>query len=84
MSFEIACPRCRRVCFSESEVINHRCHDATADLNAEIALANERRRGGRSIPLDSSCMVCGEYRPCVRVVEIGWICLQCQQPAEVA
>jgi hypothetical protein len=79
MSFEMVCPRCGRVCFSEDEVVNHKCHDAKADLSAELALAAERRRGAVSIPIDATCMVCGEQRPCVRVVEIGWICLACQR-----
>lgn len=31
----------------------------------------------RSIPLDAHCMNCGEWRQCVRCVDIGWVCLVC-------
>jgi hypothetical protein len=75
---ERTCPRCRRVCFSEAEFANHSCRDLKAELEAEIAYAAEHRRSGTSIPLDSTCMVCGNYKPCVRVIDIGWICLDCQ------
>jgi hypothetical protein len=40
MHFEAICPRCRRVCFSEAEVVSHQCFDMADKIDAEIALAN--------------------------------------------
>ena len=84
MSVEIACPRCRRVCFSTEEVIKHRCFDFEAALDAELALAAEHQRGTSTVGVDATCMFCGRHRVCLRVVEIGYLCLECHRPAGAA
>ena len=54
------------------------------------ALAQEQERELVSIPFDSTCTLCHQFKPCVRCVNIGWVCLDCQptlfdldEPADV-
>jgi hypothetical protein len=44
-------------------------------------IAEVQRRGSDTpgIAIDASCMTCGERRKCVRVADIGWLCLDCRQ-----
>jgi len=30
-----------------------------------------------SVPIHANCMQCGVYRLCCRIVDIGWVCLEC-------
>jgi hypothetical protein len=80
---ELICPLCRKVVYKPQTLADHHCSGNLAD---EIALAEERQRFKRSgsIPLPSTCMVCGQWKPCVRVIDIGWICLDCQRPTQEA
>lgn len=31
------------------------------------------------VAINSNCMVCGEFKPCIRRGDIGWVCLSCAQ-----
>jgi hypothetical protein len=76
----MTCPLCRKLTSRRKRWSITNCTGSIANqIDAEIALANEHRRGGRSIPLDSTCMVCNRWKPCVRCVDIGWVCLDCQR-----
>jgi hypothetical protein len=34
--------------------------------------------------IETACMACGEWKPCTHMVEIGWVCLDCQAIAQLA
>lgn len=78
---EFICPRCRRICFSEEELREHMyCIDVAAQLDAEIALAQEwaaaKLAGG--VWTLAQCMVCERRERCVRIDGIGWVCWGCR------
>ena len=74
----MTCPSCRKYIYPPQTLEDHNCSGSIHEqIDAEIALVNERQRGGTSIPLPSTCMVCGQWKPCVRCVDIGWVCLDC-------
>lgn len=57
------------------------CCDPTDERRSWREWAEGRRHTG-SAAIEATCMVCGGWKACLRVNDIGWMCLDCYHRPE--